>query len=146
MKTGDQAGSPWPAMAGSPDRSNPSSLTGADYPGILPTGYPAERPKTQWFGGADMSAQDCPNCRRRGFTWWVDEEASRLTQWSCGLCGYAAEEDESLASTCPECRSDGVHVRLSDPQGQYWFCLRCLSRTPATPDAEPGAAPDRAGE
>jgi hypothetical protein len=76
-----------------------------------------------------MSMQSCPRCCQRSFWWWIDEDVSRLTQLRCGSCGYRALEDESFVSACAECGSDRVRVRLSDPDGEYWYCLSCLSRS-----------------
>lgn len=38
----------------------------------------------------------CPNCKKEGFTWSIDEEASPLTEWRCWKCGYQEWEDEGL--------------------------------------------------
>ena len=50
-----------------------------------------------------MALIKCPECRRLGFTWSVDEEVTSLTMWQCHLCGYAAREDESKEEVCPAC-------------------------------------------
>jgi hypothetical protein len=71
-----------------------------------------------------MSAQTCPKCGNRGFTWYIDAADSPLTQWFCSVCGYSGEEDESRLSTCPACDMANM-LFLSDQDGPYWFCLHC---------------------
>jgi hypothetical protein len=78
-----------------------------------------------------MSANFCPNCGERGFTWSIDEEVSRLTQWYCSICEYSASEDEAQASTCPTCGAGGANLLLSDTGGGYRFCIECRARTGA---------------
>jgi rubrerythrin len=63
--------------------------------------------------------------------WSIDEEVTPLTQWHCGLCHYSALEDESRESTCPACGAEKSYLMLSDPNGAFWFCLTCQSRSPA---------------
>ena len=77
-----------------------------------------------------MSVQVCPRCSQRGFTWYLDDEVGPLTQWHCSLCGYHAQEDESLVSACPVCGQPGMRLRLSDARGEFWFCLSCQASEP----------------
>jgi ribosomal protein S27AE len=81
-----------------------------------------------------MSAQPCPNCDRRGFTWAMDEEDSQLTRWSCSICRYVAFEDEAKQVVCPSCHAPGAmtlrDARVSEALPTFVFCVRCRSRLP----------------
>jgi hypothetical protein len=49
-----------------------------------------------------MALQICPKCKELSFTWFIDEEITPLTQWTCE-CGYYALEDETKIQNCPNC-------------------------------------------
>jgi hypothetical protein len=76
-----------------------------------------------------MSALPCPKCGEIGFTWAIDSDNSRLTQWRCSLCHYRAEEDEADQRSCPVCAREGA-IRLRDVVECYLYCSECRSRTP----------------
>ena len=76
-----------------------------------------------------MSSQICPRCDQKGFTWYIDEEDSPLTQWHCALCGYSAQEDESHISDCSSCGTANFRSLLTDPNGAYHYCFDCHTRS-----------------
>ena len=74
-----------------------------------------------------MSAQTCPRCGGRGFTWSTSGEAGSLTLWHCSLCRYVAEEDESRQSRCPTCGDNNLSL-LTGGGSSYRFCFTCQTR------------------
>jgi hypothetical protein len=75
-----------------------------------------------------MSALPCPKCREIGFTWAIDSDNSRLTQWRCSVCPYRAEEDEAEQ---PALSARGkVRFAFRDVVECYLYCSECRSRTP----------------
>jgi hypothetical protein len=82
-----------------------------------------------------MAEQVCPRCRQRAFTWHVDEAVSRLTQWRCAACGYAAEENEVHEADCPTCGCVKSWLELTDEERRYRYCLNCGSQVPTHADA-----------
>lgn len=73
-----------------------------------------------------MSLYNCPKCNEKAFTWWINEEVSPLTNWSCGECRYVAREDETLERVCSACR-EKAELQLEDDAKTYWWCCRCNS-------------------
>ena len=71
-----------------------------------------------------MTLQICPKCKKKGFTWTVDEEISPLTIWDCVVCGYDAKEDESQETECPKCKQRTFSYMV-DGNGPYWWCCNC---------------------
>jgi len=73
-----------------------------------------------------MTAHACPRCRETGFTWYLRDEKSPLTQWSCARCKYSAQEDESKETTCRDCGAASAS-ELRDERGTYYYCFTCGS-------------------
>jgi DNA-directed RNA polymerase subunit RPC12/RpoP len=74
-----------------------------------------------------MSVQVCPKCRRRGFTWAVEDDG--VTRWYCSLCGFSAEEDEAKQIKCPRCDS-GFAAWLAEDGESYYWCFSCNQQVP----------------
>ena len=74
-----------------------------------------------------MSLHKCPNCKKIGFNWFVDDEISSLTIWGCLECGYRAFEDESKESPCPQCEYP-YRIYLKDENSTYWWCSNCENK------------------
>ena len=76
-----------------------------------------------------MALQICPKCKKKSFTWYIDEEETPLTQWSCWEsecgCGYHAFEDENKVRNCPICGNGKSYSYMIEKDIQYWWCYRC---------------------
>ena len=64
----------------------------------------------------------CPECRKKGFTWYMDEQEQ--TNWFCSVCDYNARENESKEKLCPVCGKNGA-IRLTDERQHYYWCVLC---------------------
>ena len=91
-------------------------------------------PSTAEFTGKSSAATGCSPAvfPTRFTTKWTTrvrlcEEESPFTQWSCGNCGYGAEEDEAQASECPRCSSPKMSALLKDSDGFHRWCCVCGS-------------------
>lgn len=73
-----------------------------------------------------MALQQCPKCSSESFTWFIDDEISDLTNWSCGQCGYFAQEDEKNERVCHRCNAKTESL-LSDQDDTYYWCSKCNS-------------------
>jgi RNA polymerase subunit RPABC4/transcription elongation factor Spt4 len=69
-----------------------------------------------------MTIQICPHCKKRGFSWFLDEEVSKDTIWYCSECQYKVMEDEKLETTCPQCNSESL-IFLKEDNHSYQYCL-----------------------
>ena len=79
-----------------------------------------------------MSEQYCPNCKEKAFVWSLDVEVTPNAQWYCSLCKYHAEENESLESTCSECKTKNL-MYLKAGSDFFRFCTNCQFKTKASP-------------
>ena len=73
-----------------------------------------------------MSEQICPKCKTKAFTWYIDEEKSKYTNWVCSECQYETFEDEEKETYCLKCKTE--HPSLSylfNNKEKYWWCSSC---------------------
>ncbi|ESP90937.1 hypothetical protein N483_20335 [Pseudoalteromonas luteoviolacea NCIMB 1944] len=75
-----------------------------------------------------MSEHYCPNCEEKSFTWSIDEEVSLNTVWNCSLCGFQAEENESLESVCESCGTKN-NIHLKSSAHNFCYCTHCKKQT-----------------
>jgi len=72
-----------------------------------------------------MATHPCPKCNANAFTWSIQDETERLTNWTCASCGYTADEDETKKTTCGHCGQEHGSIFLRDSQGFHRWCFRC---------------------
>jgi len=73
-----------------------------------------------------MSAIACPACKQKGFVWNLNDGKPPKTTWNCANCSYAATEDESKETDCPNCNGSKMLMELKDDKRIYQYCSRCL--------------------
>lgn len=71
-----------------------------------------------------MATQICPECKKDFFTWYIDDEISDLTSWSCYHCNYSALENEKDECICESC-GKRTKTKLQDDTKKYWWCSSC---------------------
>ena len=71
-----------------------------------------------------MAIHICPKCNQQGFGWSVDPEVSDKTIWWCNQCQYSAQEDESLETECPTCKTESSML-LVDEEQTYRYFVHC---------------------
>ncbi len=52
-----------------------------------------------------MATQVCPKCNEDSFTWYIENQISERTIWSCHKCNYQAYEDEFHEKNCSICKN-----------------------------------------
>ena len=72
-----------------------------------------------------MSLQICPKCGVMAITWFLDEDVSPFTLWTCSSCGYTIEEDEKRKYDCLRCASAKGCLLVKDKEGFYRWCSAC---------------------
>ena len=71
-----------------------------------------------------MAPQNCPKCKKSSFTWYVDDEMSSITIWSCYNCDYQTYEDDRDEIKCEKCQ-ENTKTFLKNEDEEFWWCSVC---------------------
>jgi ribosomal protein L37AE/L43A len=71
-----------------------------------------------------MATQICPKCKQDSFTWYIDDEMSTITIWSCYLCDYQTYEDDRDEVKCENCQEKTKTI-LQNEVEEFWWCSVC---------------------
>lgn len=71
-----------------------------------------------------MVNQICPKCKQDSFTWYIDDEMSTITIWSCYHCDYQAYEDDREEVKCENCQ-EKTKTFLQNEDEEFWWCSVC---------------------
>lgn len=71
-----------------------------------------------------MATQICPKCKQESFSWYIDEEMSTITIWSCYNCDYQTYEDDCDEVKCENCQ-EITKTFLQNEDEEFWWCSVC---------------------
>ena len=71
-----------------------------------------------------MATQLCPKCKKKFFTWYLDDEISNIIIWSCSHCSFQTYEDERDEINCEKCQEETKTFLKNEEEG-FWWCSVC---------------------
>jgi ribosomal protein L37AE/L43A len=71
-----------------------------------------------------MPTQICPKCRKDSFSWYIDEELSNFTFWSCSNCDFQTYEDDRDEVEYGNCK-EITKTFLKNEDEEFWWCSVC---------------------